>query len=107
MLLIISIVAILSLVGRHQEKANAENLGATTTEPVRIDATSTPIYKVLDTYEEKTVKTIVEYTFNIDGQEVKKEVVISHFMPKDQEEINLGIENRYQTEYQKLLNHEE
>ena len=49
----------------------------------------------LNRFQEITVRTLVEFEFP-DGS--KREVLISHFMPKNEAEIQLGIENRFITE---------
>ena len=51
--------------------------------------------------EEKTVWTTVVYTFS-DGS--TKEVDIPHFNPIDEEEIQLGISNRFITEQRAIEN---
>lgn len=48
-------------------------------------------YIELSRREEKTIKTLVEFTF-ADGS--VKEIEVSHFMPKDEDEIQLGLQNR-------------
>ena len=49
--------------------------------------------------EDRTVWTTVVYTFS-DGS--TKEVEIPHFNPSDEEEIQLGISNRFITEQRSL-----
>ena len=49
--------------------------------------------------EEKTIWTTVVFTFD-NGD--TKEVEIPHFNPKDEEEIQLGISNRFITEQRAL-----
>lgn len=49
--------------------------------------------------EEKTVWTTVVFTFSDNST---KEVEIPHFNPKDEEEIQLGISNRFITEQRAL-----
>jgi len=56
-------------------------------------------YKILNTREEVTVITEVEYTLN-NGEVII--VNVSHFMPKSEEDIVKGIENRLITENNKL-----
>jgi len=58
-------------------------------------------YKVLNTREEVTVITEVEYTLN-NGEVII--VNVSHFMPKSEEDIVKGIENRLVTENNNLEN---
>lgn len=52
-------------------------------------------YKILNTREETTVITEVEYTFEDGSVSI---VNVSHFMPKSEEDIVKGIENRFITE---------
>ena len=58
----------------------------------------------LNRREETTVRTEVEYEFD-DGQKVVAEV--AHFMPKDEEEIQRWIQNRWITEEKNLQNNPE
>jgi hypothetical protein len=51
------------------------------------------------TWNTKTVNTTIEYNFENYG---KHTVVISHFDPKNNEDIELGIKNRAITELKKL-----
>ena len=52
-------------------------------------------YKILNTREEVTVITEVEYTFEDGSTSI---INVSHFMPKSGEDIVKGIENRFITE---------
>jgi hypothetical protein len=54
----------------------------------------------LNRREETTVYTEVEYDFDWE----KKVVEVAHFMPKDEEEIQRGIQNRWITEEKNLQN---
>lgn len=56
-------------------------------------------YKILETKEQKTVITTVEFTLN-DGS--TKTIDVSHFMPKSEDDIIKGIENRLITENNRL-----
>lgn len=56
-------------------------------------------YKILNTREQLTVITTVEYT--LDDNSVIT-IDVSHFMPKDNNDIINGIENRLVTENNKL-----
>lgn len=56
-------------------------------------------YKVLETKEQKTVITTVEFTLK-DGS--SKIVDVSHFMPKSEDDITKGIENRLISENNRL-----
>ncbi len=58
-------------------------------------------YKILNTREEVTVITEVEYTFEDGSTSI---VNVSHFMPKSEEDIIKGIENRLVTENNNLEN---
>ena len=60
------------------------------------------MYKEISRREEKIIRTLVEFTFNINGEEIKKEVDIPHFCPKDEKEIELGISNRFVSEERDL-----
>jgi len=53
-------------------------------------------YKILDQHDEITVRTLVKY------DDIEEPILIPHFMPKDQKEIELGIENRYISEKKAL-----
>ena len=53
------------------------------------------MYKILNTREEVTVITEVEYTFEDGSTSI---VNVSHFMPKQEDDIIKGIENRFITE---------
>jgi hypothetical protein len=55
-------------------------------------------YKILSRRIEETVFTTVEYDF--DGETVTVEV--AHFMPQNEDDIILGIENRAVTEQKRL-----
>lgn len=59
--------------------------------------------EIIETYEEKTVVTVVEFIFNIEGVEIKKQFTIPHFMPESQDDITLGIENRFISEERELI----
>ena len=61
-------------------------------------------YKELSRREEKTVRTIIEFIFP-DGE--KREVEISHFMTKSENEITLGIKNRMVSEWRDKGNSED
>lgn len=52
-------------------------------------------FKILNRTEQITVVTDVEYTFD---DNTKKVVRVSHFMPKNEDDIIKGIENRFETE---------
>ena len=60
-------------------------------------------YTELSRTEQKIVDTLVEFTFTINGEEVKEQVNISHFNPKDEWDILLWIENRYISEERALI----
>ena len=62
------------------------------------------IYKELNRRTQNTVITTVEFTFE-DG--ATKEVDISHFMPETEDDILLGISNRYITEERAYLENKE
>lgn len=53
------------------------------------------MYKILNTREEVTVITEVEYTFEDGSTSI---VNVSHFMPNSEDDIIKGIENRFITE---------
>jgi len=53
-------------------------------------------YKILNTIEEKTIKTLVKFDF------LEDPITISHFMPQSEEDIIKGIENRYISEKRDL-----
>jgi hypothetical protein len=53
------------------------------------------------TWNTKTVKTTVEYDFDNLGKHI---VIITHFDPKNETDIELGINNRAITEIKKLEN---
>lgn len=57
-------------------------------------------YEILERRDEPTVKTTVRFTYD-DDTEI--EVEIAHFMPADDDEITLGIQNRYVSELRNLL----
>lgn len=48
-------------------------------------------HKEISRREEKTIRTLVEFTFD-DG--TKREVEVSHFEPKNEADIELGLNNR-------------
>ena len=56
-------------------------------------------YKILSTKEQKTIITTVEYTLK-DGSTTI--VDVSHFMPKSEDDITKGIENRLISENNRL-----
>ena len=56
-------------------------------------------YIELSRREEKTIRTLVEFTF-ADGS--TKEIEVSHFCPKDEEDIELGLSNRLISEQRQL-----
>jgi len=52
--------------------------------------------------EQKLVTTTVNFDFKDDGFDVQKTIDVEHFNPKDEKDIILGIENRYQSELNEL-----
>jgi hypothetical protein len=58
-------------------------------------------YEILEKREEVTVKTLVKY------EDIDEPILISHFMPKDDADIELGISNRYESEKRALEANEE
>ena len=48
------------------------------------------------------VITEVDFTFKVDGKEVKTTEAIPHFNPKDEKDIELGIKNRKITREKEL-----
>lgn len=52
-------------------------------------------YKIIETTEQKLVITKVEYTFEDGSTSV---IDVTHFQPKDENDIIKGVENRFQTE---------
>jgi hypothetical protein len=59
-------------------------------------------YKEISRKEEITITTEVEYTFEVDGKEIKEIISVPHFCPKDEKEIQLGISNRYESRLREL-----
>lgn len=59
-------------------------------------------YTILNRREEITVKTEVEYTFEINGENHTVTTIVSHFMPQSEEDIVKGIENRALTEQKNI-----
>ena len=53
-------------------------------------------YKILDQHDEITVRTLVKY------DDIEEPILIPHFCPKDQKEIELGISNRHISELRAL-----
>ena len=51
---------------------------------------------------QKTVTTTVEFTFDIDGKKTTETLDIPHFNPKDEEDIELGIKNMYESRLREL-----
>ena len=56
-------------------------------------------YEILERREQMTIITKVKYTLS-DNSEII--VDVAHFMPKDEAEIQLGIENRFITEQKNI-----
>jgi len=61
-------------------------------------------YKEINRTETKIINTLIEFTFNINGKIIIKEISISHFNPKSKEDILEGIKNRFISEERDLLN---
>lgn len=61
-------------------------------------------YNILNTREQLTVITTVEYTFEDGSTSI---IDVSHFMPKSEDDIIKGIENRFITEQLNKNNIEE
>lgn len=59
-------------------------------------------YTELSRRTETIIKTLVEMTFIIGEQIIVENIEISHFNPKDEAEITLGIENRYNSREREL-----
>ncbi len=52
-------------------------------------------YRIIETIEQKLVITKVEYTFEDGSTSV---IDVTHFQPKDENDIIKGVENRFITE---------
>ena len=61
------------------------------------------MYREISRNTEVILKTLVEFTFNINGVEIIKEIEVVHFNPQSEEDIELGINNRYLSEERELL----
>lgn len=59
-------------------------------------------YKELSRRSETIVITTVLFTFEIDGKQYEKTIDVSHFCPKNEEAITLGINNRLISERKEL-----